>query len=216
MHDKGAIRSIGEILNRVIAIKSDTSEWSDTMGKKVMLKPSCTYFYPWPMTLVTCMTADKKPNIITIGAASVCSSVPPTIGIAVAPQRYSHGLIAASGEFGINLPSPEQVEVTDFCGTRSGRDTDKFAAAGLTMQASAIISAPLIAECPVSLECKLIDTVKLGSHDWMIGEVVAAHVSEDLLNADGQFQPSADHALFCFGGDYHTVGAQIARWFHSA
>jgi len=183
------------------------------MAKIQMKSPSCSHFYPWPIVMVSCISADGKPNIITIGASSVCSSNPPTVGIAVGPQRYSHGLIEAAGDFGINIPGPQQVEATDFCGTRSGRNMDKFAAAGLTPQAPSIITSPLIAECPVSLECRLVEVVGLGSHDWMIGEIVAAHVDEELLDEDGHFRPSPDKALFCFGGDYRRVGEQIASWF---
>ena len=183
------------------------------ISKVHMQSVSSSYFYPWPMVMVSCVSPDGKPNIITIGASSVCSSAPPTIGIAVSPQRYSYRLIVETGDFGVNLPSPEQVEATDFCGTHSGRDMDKFAAAGLSVQPPALIRSPLIAECPVSLECRLRDVVVLGSHHWVIGEMVAAHVDQRLLDAQGRFSPSAQHALFCFGGDYRRVGEQIALWF---
>ncbi len=185
------------------------------MAKVKMASVSCSYFYPWATVMVSCISAEGKPNIITIGASSVCSSNPPTVGIAVNPRRYSHGLIEAAGDFGVNIPGPEQVQATDFCGTRSGRDMDKFAAAGLTPQPASIITSPLIAECPVSLECKLIQTVSLGSHDWMIGQIVAAHVDEELLDEAGRFSPLPDKAIFCFGGDYRRVGERITRWFHT-
>lgn len=185
------------------------------MAKIRAKAPSCSHFYPWPIVMVSCISADGRPNIITLGASSVCSSDPPTVGIAVKPERYSYGLIVASGDFGVNIPGPQLVEATDFCGTHSGRDMDKFAAAGLTVQEPALIASPLIAECPVSIECRLLDTVDLGSHHWLIGEMVAAHIDEALLDDKGSFHPSADQALFCFGGDYRRVGDQIARWFHT-
>ncbi|HCU35297.1 MAG TPA: flavin reductase family protein [Armatimonadetes bacterium] len=183
------------------------------MAKVHMDRPSASYFYPWPLVLVSCVSTDGKPNIITIGASSVCSSNPPTVGIAIKPARYSYGLIKASGDFGVNIPGPEQLEAADRCGWLSGAEVDKFAETGLTAQASRAITSPLVAECPVSLECRLIQTVPLGSHDWLIGEVVAAHVDEALLDEDGRFRPCSEQALFCFGGDYRRVGDQIAGWF---
>ncbi len=183
------------------------------MAKVRMEKPSISCFYPWPLVLVSCISADGKPNIITIGASSVCSAQPPTVGIAVKPHRYSYGLIKTTGDFGVNIPGPCQLEAADKCGWNSGVSVNKFAETGLTTQPSELITSPLIAQCPVSLECRLIECVTLGSHDWMIGEIVAAHVDDALLDEAGRFRPDPDYALFCFGGDYRHVGDQIARWF---
>lgn len=183
------------------------------MAKVRMDRPSASYFYPWPLVLVSCVSGDGKPNIITIGASSVCSSNPPTVGIAIKPGRYSYGLIKASGDFGVNIPGPGQLEAADRCGWLSGADVDKFAETGLTLQPSQVIASPMVAECPVSLECRLVEVVALGSHDWLIGEVVAAHVDEVLLDGNGRFRPRSDQALFCFGGDYRHVGDPVARWF---
>lgn len=186
------------------------------MGKVYVDRPTSSYFYPWALSLVTAAEPDGRGNIITIGASSVCSSAPPTIGIAVKPQRYSYELIMEAGDFGVNLPHPELVEEADLCGTMSGRDVDKFAEAGLSPQESKVISAPLIQECPVSIECTLTTTVSLGSHEWIIGQMVAVSVDETLLNDEGRFDPSAEDAMFCFGGDYRRVGEKLQDWFFTA
>jgi flavin reductase (DIM6/NTAB) family NADH-FMN oxidoreductase RutF len=186
------------------------------MAKVQIEKPRSSYFYPWPLCLVTAAEPQGRGNIITIGASSVCSSTPPTVGIAVKPQRYSYELIMEACDFGVNLPGPDLVEPSDLCGTISGRDVDKFAEAGLTPQEAQTISAPLIKECPVSIECTLTDSISLGSHDWIIGEMVAVSVDEDLLDEDGRFDPPAERAIFCFGGDYRSVGEKLADWFFTA
>lgn len=186
------------------------------MGKVYVDRPRSSHFYPWALSLVTAAEKDGPGNIITIGASSVCSSTPPSIGIAVKPQRYSYELIMEAGDFGVNLPGPDLVEEADRCGTVSGREMDKFAEVGLSVQDSREISAPLIQECPVGIECTLVTTVSLGSHEWMIGEIVAVSVDEALLDAEGRFNPSADDAMFCFGGDYRRVGEKLEDWFFTA
>ncbi len=116
---------------------------------KISKTPS-TYLYPLPVVLVTCGT--QRPNIITLAWVGTVCSDPPMVGIGVRPERYSHSLIEESGEFAINIPGEDLLEVTDRCGHASGRDVDKFAAFGLTPQAASLVSTPLIAECPINME----------------------------------------------------------------
>lgn len=186
------------------------------MAKVSVDRPRSSHFYPWPVSLVTAAEPEGSGNIITIGASCVCSSSPPTIGIAIKQLRYSYDLIISAGDFGVNLPGPELVYETDFCGTHSGREMDKFAEAGLTPQPAEIISAPLIKECPVSIECEITAEVSLGSHEWVIGEMVAVSVDEALLDDEGRFDPGPEAALFCFGGDYRRVGEKLQDWFFTA
>ena len=131
------------------------------MAKKSK-RPS-TYLYPAPVILVTC--GIEKPNIITLAWVGTVSSDPPTVGVGVRPERYSHGLIQETGEFVINIPGEDLLEATDQCGQVSGRDVDKFAAFGLTAEPASVLKTPLIAECHVSMECKVVDTIPLGAHD---------------------------------------------------
>ncbi|UCC68510.1 MAG: flavin reductase family protein, partial [Armatimonadota bacterium] len=149
--------------------------------KKVELKPSIEHFYSYPFVLVTCADEAGKPNIIAIGSSSPCSYDPPTIGIAVNLQRYSHALITARGEFGVNIPSARDLEKADLCGCVSGREEDKFEATGFTAIPGGAISVPMIGECPVNLECRLVHTAHLGSHDWFIGEIVAARADAEVV-----------------------------------
>ena len=181
------------------------------MGKVQLSRPGIGYFYPWPLVLVSCVDEQGKPNIITIGASSVCSANPPCVGVAIGTRQYSLGLINRTRDFGVNLPDRSQLFASDLCGTISGRSLNKFEAAGLTVQPSAIITSPLIAECPVSLECRVVETVHLGSHDWVIGEIVAAHVAEEFLS-DGQLAHDRLDPLICYWGEYWSIGEKLEDW----
>jgi flavin reductase (DIM6/NTAB) family NADH-FMN oxidoreductase RutF len=96
-------------------------------------------------------------------------------------DRHSLGLITETGEYVINVPTADLVEETEFCGTKSGKDCDKFAETGLTAVPASIVAPPLIKECPINIECKVIHSTRQGTHTVFFGEVVTAHVEEDLL-----------------------------------
>ena len=183
---------------------------------KVSLRPSIEYFWPYPLVLVTCADEEARPNIIALAAASPCSYAPPTIGIAVSPRRHSHRLIAERGEFGVNLPSQADLERADRTGCLSGRDHDKFAETGFTARPGEVISVPLIEECPISFECRLLHTVPLGSHDWFVGEIVAAHADAALSDGKGGLDLTTFQGVVCAWGQYLTPGAVRAPWHFTA
>lgn len=156
---------------------------SDAAHAKRTLKP-CLPLIPAPVVLVTCRDAAGNDNIITLAWVGVVNSAPPMLGISIRPSRHSHGMIVQSGEFGVNLPSAAQLPLADRCGTISGRNTDKFRATGFTPLAGTAIKAPLIAECPVNLECVVRQRIHLGTHDLFLGEVLAVRVSESCLQGE--------------------------------
>ena len=131
------------------------------MPKRV-LEPS-TVLYPVPIVLVTC--SDSEPDIITVNRIASLAAEPPIIGISLRPARLSHQIISRTREFVVNLPTAKMLAVADFCGTTTGRNTDKFSAAKLTAVPALEVGAPLIAECPVNIECRVIQIVNLSSHD---------------------------------------------------
>jgi flavin reductase (DIM6/NTAB) family NADH-FMN oxidoreductase RutF len=132
------------------------------------------------------------------------------VGLGVRPSRHSHGLIEEVGEFVVNLPAADQVEWVDYCGTVSGRDEDKWDACGFTPESGAEVEVPLIGECPVNLECRLEQTLSLGSHDLFIGEVVAVQMDEAVLDERGRFDAARARPLAYLHGDYHHVGELLA------
>lgn len=185
------------------------------MSKIVMKTPSIVYYYPWPIVLVSCVDESGKPNIITIGASSVCSAHPPTVGIAVGVRQYSLGLINATQDFGVNLPRSDQLWQADYCGCVSGRTMNKFEAAKFTPQQATKITSPLIRECPVSMECKLIHTLHLGDHDWLVGEVVAVHVDEEILDERGHLDNTKLNPLLSLHGEYWSAGEKLEDWHYA-
>jgi len=177
---------------------------------KVDLKPG-TLLSPVPAVLVSCKSQGRRPNIISLAWVGTVCSEPPVIAIGVRPTRYSHELILKSGEFVVNLPSCDQVEVIDFCGSRSGRNVDKFAEMGLEALPGSAVGAPLIASCPVNLECKVVNRVALGSHDVFFGEVVAAHADPGVLTSAGTVDPAKARLVAYASAAYWSLAAPVER-----
>lgn len=175
---------------------------------KVIHKPS-TGLFPLPAILVTSQAGESKPNIITIAWTGVMNSVPPVVYIGVNPVRYSHQLIAESGEYVINIPSTDQVAAVDYCGVVSGRNGDKFEATGFTPLPAEHVKAPLIAECPVNMECKVREVLHLESHDVFVADVLAVHYNEEILDEKGRpdYQKIKPYG-YCLG-DYYGLGDKI-------
>jgi len=130
--------------------------------------------YPMRIVMVS-SRAENKDNIMTAAWCFPLSGNPPMFGISLAESRYSYSMIKEGGCFGINLVSPELESAARLCGTKSGRDLDKFSEAKLTKEEGEEIDCALIKESPVSIECKLVDTIKTGDHYLLVGEAVKVH-----------------------------------------
>ncbi len=130
----------------------------------------------FPVALVVVDT-----NILTVAATSFFSFQPPMIMIGIVPTRYSYELIQEVGDYSFNIPGKELLSAVKFCGTRSGRDFDKFKETQLTPEAPQKIKSSLIGEALVSLECKIVKSIEVqnATHVWYIGEIVAAYKRKD-------------------------------------
>lgn len=183
------------------------------MAKQVW-KPS-TMLNPVPVVMVSCTDKEGKPNIITLAWAGTVNSDPPMVSISVRKQRYSYDLIKETGEFVINLPTVKLAFATDYCGVKSGKDTDKFQAMGLTTQQASKVNVPLIKECPINLECIVKQVIELGSHDMFLAEVVATNVEESLLDEKGKLDlRKAD--LICYShGEYYPLANPLGFFGYS-
>lgn len=169
---------------------------------------------PVPPVLVSCGNMEK-PNLITIAWAGTINSDPVRVSISVRPQRYSHGLITESGEFVINLPTQKILRAVDWCGVKSGRDVDKFKEMGLTAVPGSAVSAPVLAESPVNLECRVFQTIPLGSHDLFLADVVAVDVDEDLLDEAGRLWLDKAGLAAYVHGTYYALGKQLGTFGYS-
>ena len=134
-----------------------------------------------PQRVVLAVAVDRsgQPNIIPLGWHMQTSGQPLMIAVSIAPSRYSHALISEGKEFVIAAPSEAMTEQVLYCGTHSGRDTDKFKETCLTAVAASKVKPPLIEQCVANLECVLKSSLETGDHTIFVGEVVAAHVSDD-------------------------------------
>jgi len=169
--------------------------------------------YPSPAALITSVDAEGRPNIITLGETfNLSIRDPVVVGIAIAPERYSHALISTQREFVVNLPPAALLPQVMQAGSMSGRDHDKFAEIGLTPLPSIHVKPPLIAECPVNIECKLLWVKTIGDHDLFAGEVLAHHVDPDVLGENGRFDPGKLSAIVMAGGHFFGVGEHLRNW----
>ncbi len=166
---------------------------------------------PVPPALVTCGTLER-PNLFTVAWTGTVNTNPAMTYISVRPQRFSYSLIRESGEFVINLTTQQLVPAADFCGVRSGRDLDKFAACGLTTQAASEVGAPLLAESPLSIECRVRQVLELGSHHMFLADVVAVDVEESLVDSQGGLHlERAGLAAFAHGA-YFALGKPLGTF----
>lgn len=178
------------------------------MSKKSM-KPG-TMLNPLPVVMVTCADGNKK-NIITIAWTGIVNSEPPMTYISVRKSRFSHKIIEKTGEFVINLTTEELAKATDFCGVKSGRDMDKFEILGLTTEDSDVVSAPMIKESPVNLECKVKEVREYPSHDMFVAEIVKVHADEKLFDEKGRICLEKSNLICYSHGEYigikrHPIG----------
>lgn len=174
-----------------------------------VIKPGSTALYPVPAVVVSCGL--EHPNLITLAWVGTVCSEPPAVSIAVRPERFSHKLLVEAGEFVVNLPLANQVNIVDYCGSVSGRDVDKWAACDLTPAPARKINTPLIAEFPAALECRVTQQLALGAHDLFIGEVLAVQVDEAVLNERGQLDSELAQPLAYAGGYYYELGERLGR-----
>ena len=191
---------------------------------KIVKKPFVA-LRPVPVVLVSCGHGEQA-NIITIAWTGILCSNPPQVGIGVRPDRHSHGLIQETGEFVVNVPGERLLDEVEYCGFVSGRDAHKFGARGaeagtrgaeagtrgLTPVPGSAMQTPIIAECPINLECRLVHTLPLGSHDLFVGEVVAVQFSEEVLDERGRVDNHKLKPVLFTGDAYWGLGSLLGRY----
>jgi flavin reductase (DIM6/NTAB) family NADH-FMN oxidoreductase RutF len=178
---------------------------------KIARKPSAALL-PTPVVLLSVTGEADTPNIITLAWAGTVCSAPPMLSVAIRPSRYSHELVTAAREFVVNIPRADQVEKVDLAGMWSGRAHDKFAEIGFTALPATQVAAPLIAECPVNIECVVRHQLALGAHDLFIAEIVATHYDEDVLDSRGRVLTGKIATMAYAEGEYWALGEQLGKY----
>lgn len=148
--------------------------------------PLSSALQPRPAILVSCRGKDGRNNALAVVYACNCSYDPPMVMVGIVPSRYSFGLVKESGCFVVNLVPASMKEAFSLLGSKSGRDGDKLAEAGVALGEALKIKAPLLLDCPVNIECSVVDSIKTGSHEMFVGKVEYVHADKDLLGPDGK------------------------------
>ena len=168
--------------------------------------------YPVPAVMVSCGRKGEKPNIITVAWAGTVCSDPPMVSISVRKERYSYEIIRETGEFVINLVNRELVRAADYCGVKSGRDTDKFKEMGLTAQPSRYVGAPGIGESPVNLECRVTNRLELGGHDMFLARVEGVAIDGKYMDEKGKFHLNDSGLVSYSHGEYFELGKKLGSF----
>ncbi len=166
---------------------------------------------PVPPAMVSCSDGEHD-NIITIAWTGTVNTVPPKTYISVRPSRHSYKMIKESGVFAINLTTKELVRHADWCGVYTGAKVDKFKRCGLHREEASEIACPLIAESPLSLECRVTEIIPLGSHDMFLADIVAVDVDGSLLDEKGKLHLERAGLVAYAHGDYFDLGKKIGNF----
>lgn len=181
---------------------------------KQIWKPG-NMLYPLPAVMVSVADKEGNPNIITVAWAGTVCTNPPMVSISVRPERYSYHMIEETGEFVINLTTEKLAYATDYCGVRSGRDVDKFKELHLTPEKAEHVSAPLIGESPVNIECRVVKKETPGSHHIFLAEVKAVHVDDAYMDQKGRFALEKTDPIVYVHGQYYSLGKLLGTFGYS-
>lgn len=171
-----------------------------------------TMIYPLPAVLVSCGDRTRS-NLITVAWTGILCTNPPMCYISVRPERYSYAMIRERMEFTINLTTAAMARAVDWCGVRSGRDCDKWAATGLTPEPGVSVECPSVAESPLAVECRVREIVSLGSHDMFMADVVNLRADESLVDpVTGAFDLGRAGLISYTHGHYYGQGDRLGRF----
>ena len=184
----------------------------DNTFKKQSWKPG-TLIYPLPAVLVSCGESPEEYNLLTIAWTGTVCTNPPMCYISVRKERHSYDIIRRTGEFVINITTEELAKATDWCGVRSGRDENKWEAMGLTPMVTEHVKAPIVAESPLSICCRVRQVVELGSHDMFLADVVGIEADERYIDPEtGKFSLDKARPIVYSHGEYFTLGKLIGHF----
>jgi len=193
-------------------LRTENKQRGGTDFMKTDWKPG-TLIYPVPAVMVSCGSTPDEYNIITVSWTGTLCTDPAMCYISVRPGRHSYDIIKKNMEFVINLTNKELAFAADWCGVRSGKEVDKFAEMKLTPGKASIVSAPIIEEAPLSIECKVKEIVALGTHDMFVAEVVNVRADEKFIDPEtGAFDMEKAELLAYAHGKYYELGQMVGKF----
>ena len=170
-----------------------------------------TLFAPVPAVMVSCGNM-RNPNVFTVAWTGIVNTKPPMTYISVRPERHSYNMLKKGGDFVINLTTKELTQTADFCGVVSGSKNDKAEKCGFTYEESFKVSAPSIQESPVSIECKVKDIIKLGSHHMFLAEILTISVDDSIINRNGKIMMEKAELITYLHGEYFELGKNLGKF----
>ena len=168
-----------------------------------------TFIYPNPVTLLGTMI-DGKPNFMALGWISRANANPPLVAIGVGKAHFTPKGIIEAKAFSINYPSVKMVEVVDYCGIVTGKNTDKSSVFDIFY--GELVNTPMISQCPLCMECKLLDTLDYATNHLFIGEIVASYADEQCLTEGKPDIKKIDPLLLTMpDNSYWSVGDYVGQ-----
>lgn len=178
--------------------------------KRVELSPGALTA-PLPPVLVTVGDGEES-NVLTVAWTGILATKPPRTYVSVRPSRHSYEILRRGGEFVINLPTSDMARQVDFAGIYTGAKMDKFEKCGFTRVWSDRVRPPIIAECPVALECRVFEVREMGTHHVFFADIVGVSCSEDMIDGDGKLRFDKANLLAYAHGEYYALGEVIGRF----
>jgi flavin reductase (DIM6/NTAB) family NADH-FMN oxidoreductase RutF len=172
-----------------------------------------TLVFPTPVLIVGTYDEDYKPNVMAVAWGGICCSQPPCVAVSLRKATYSYGNIVSRQAFTVNIASEQQVREVDYFGIASGRNVNKFERSGLTPVSSELVDAPYIAEFPLVLECRVLQTIEIGLHTEFVGKILDIKAEETVIGENGnpemeKLKPIAYEPL---NRRYFRIGSLLAK-----
>ena len=144
-----------------------------------------TCLNPVAKVLVSCRGLNGENNALAVGYCGNCSYDPPMVMVGIVPSRYSYHLIKESGCFVVNLGDKNYGETFNYLGSHSKRDGDKLAVMKVNLAEAKYVNAPILSDCPVNIECTIVDSIVTGSHEMFVGKIEYVHADSKMVSDKG-------------------------------
>jgi len=137
------------------------------------------FVFPMPVTLLG-VNVSEKANFMALGWVTRVNANPPMIGCGIGKHHYTVTGLEENQTFSINFPSASMIEKVDYCGLVSGEHVDKSKLFSIFY--GELKTAPMIRDCPLCLECRLVQSVNYPTNEFFIGEIVESYTEERYLS----------------------------------
>ncbi len=141
---------------------------------------------PVPKILVSCKGTNGENNALAVAYCCNCSYDPPMVMVGIVPSRHSYKMIKETGCFVVNLVGREYKDVFEYLGTISGKDENKLSKMNVKLSRGLKVNAPVLEDCPVNIECKVVDSIVTGSHEMFVGKIEYVHADKKIVDSGGK------------------------------